>query len=103
MYNLEYLPVALNDMVDIVSYISKELGNPKAAENLSNEFAESAEGLKDFPYSNPVYFPLRPLKKEYRKLLIKNFIIFYYVDEKAKYITIARVMYAKKDYGKISD
>ncbi len=103
MYKLEYLPVALQDMVDIVRYISNELKNPIAADNIANEFVNSAETLIDFPYSNPVYHPIRPLNKEYRKLLVKNFIIFYYVDEAEKIITIARVIYAKRDYGRILD
>lgn len=101
MYKLEYLSAALGDMLDIVKYISKELKNPIAAENLANEFIESAESLTDFPYSNPIYYPIRPLKKEYRKLLVKNFIMFYYVNEPKKIVTIARVIYAKRDYGRI--
>lgn len=100
MYKLEYLPAALEDMLEIVKYISKELKNPIAAENLANEFIESAEYLIDFPYSNPIYYPIRPLKKEYRKLLVKNFIMFYYVNEPKKIVTIARVIYAKRDYGR---
>lgn len=103
MYKLEYLPVALRDMVDIARYISKELKNPIAADNMANEFVKSAEAWIDFPYSNPAYYPIRPLKKEYRKLLVKNFIMFYYVDEAEKIITITRVIYAKRDCGKILD
>ena len=103
MYKLEYLPLALHDMVDIVKYINSELKNSVAADNLANEFVKSADALIDFPYSNPVYHPIRPLKKEYRKLLVNNFIMFYYVDETEKVITIARVIYAKRDYGKILD
>ena len=103
MYKLEYLPLALHDMLDIVRYISNELKNPVAADNLANEFVKSADTLINFPYSNPVYHPIRTLKKEYRKLLVKNFIMFYYVDESGKVITIARVIYAKRDYGKILD
>lgn len=101
MYKLEYLPTALNDMVEIVKYISVELKNPIAANRLSEEFIKAAEGLTDFPYSNPVYTPMRPLKREYRKTVVENYIMFYWVDEANKIITIARVLYGKRDYGKI--
>ena len=100
MYKLEYLPTALNDMVGIVNYISAELKNPIAAKRLSEEFIKAAESLTDFPYSNPVYNPLRPLKNEYRKTVVDNYIMFYWVDETNKVITIARVIYGKRDYGK---
>lgn len=103
MYKLEYLPAALHDMVDIIRYISVELKNPDAADKLASEFVSSSDSLIEFPYKNPVYYPIRPLKKEYRKLLVKNYIMFYYVDEMNKTITISRVIYAKRDYGKILD
>ena len=101
MYKLEYLPTALNDMVEIVKYISAELKNPIAANRLSEEFIKAAEGLTDFPYSNPVYTTMRPLKREYRKTVVENYIMFYWVDEANKIITITRVLYGKRDYGKI--
>ena len=101
MYNLTYLPAALNDMVEIIRYISVELKNPIAANHLSEEFVKAAEKLTDFPYSNPVYLPMRPLKHEYRKTVVDNYIMFYWVDEANKEITIARVIYGKRDYGKI--
>ena len=101
MYKLEFLPIALNDMVEIVGYIGNTLKNPIAADNLSNEFVNAAERVSEFPYSNPVYIPLRPLNHEYRKLLVKNYIMFYWVDEENKVVTVARVIYGKRDYGRI--
>lgn len=100
MYELEYLPSAVRDMVDIVTYNGKTLDNPMAAKRLSKEFVDGAESIRDFPYSLPVYIPIRPLKREYRKIIVKNYIMFYWVSEQEKRITIARVMYAKSDYGK---
>lgn len=101
MYKLEYLPSALEDMIEIVRYISVELGNPTAAENLADKMIKSTEHLEEMPYINPVYYPIRPLSREYRKLLIKNYIMFYWVEEEPeKKVTIARVLYAKSDYGK---
>ena len=50
------------------------------------------------PYLNPVYTPIRPLGYEYRKAKIKNYLMFYKVDEQEKTITIMRVMYSKRDY-----
>lgn len=101
MYKLEYLPIALDDMLGIVKYISSELKNPIAAKNLSEEFVKTAESLTEFPYSNPCYTPIKPLKHECRKITIKNYITFYWVDETDKTVTVARVIYGKRDYGKI--
>ena len=101
MYKLEYLPLARQDMLDISRYISRELCNPEAAWKLAEEMVEAADELRDFPYSNAVYVPIRQLRYEYRKLHVKNYIMFYRVDEAARKITIARVVYARRDYEKL--
>jgi len=101
MYKLEYLPIARQDMADIVRYISHELYNPEAAEKLAVEMIKAADGLPTFPYANAAYIPIKPLKHEYRKLLIQNYIMFYWADEKEKTVTVARVIYARRDYKKL--
>ncbi len=101
MYQIEYLPIAMQDMVDIARYISHELCNPAAAEKLSQEMVEVAEKLAAFPYSNAVHVTIRPLKLEYRKLIIRNYIMFYWVDETKKRVVIARVLFARRDYEKL--
>ena len=101
MYNLEYLPAALRDMAEIAEYISKELKNPQSAVRLAEKFIEKAETLRTFPYGNQVYQPIRPLKYEYRKIIVDHYLMFYTVDEKSKTITIMRVIYARRNYEDI--
>ena len=102
MYKLEFLPAAQQDMVEIVRYISIELCNPTAAERLAKELIAAADGIQAFPYANPQYLPLRPLTYEYRKLLVRNYLLFYRVDEKNKQVTVTRVLYARRDYNRLS-
>jgi toxin ParE1/3/4 len=101
MYKLSYLPIARQDMADIVRYISHDLGNPSAAGKLAAELVEVADGIPAFPYSNAAYTPISPLKHEYRKLPVQNFIILYWVDETEKVVTVARIIYARRDYEKL--
>ena len=101
MYNVEYLLSAVQDMVEIVTYIARELNNPSAAERIAERLAEAGESLRDFPYVQPAYTPLRPLKHEYRKLLIENYMMLYWVTETEKRVTIARVVYARRNYAKL--
>ena len=99
VYDLEFLPVAQRDMSEIVRYISQELKNPNAAEILTEKLISAAESAREFPYAAPVYFPIRPVKYEYRKLIVQKYLIFYRVDEVKKKITVARVIYAKRNYS----
>lgn len=101
MYKLEYLPVARRDMIEIVRYISQELQNPTAADQLAMELIEAGDSIPKFPYANPAFIPIRPLKHEYRKLLVQNYFMFYWVDEGKKLVTVARVVYAKRDYERL--
>lgn len=85
-------------MIDIARYISRELNNPVAADRLALELIEAGDSIPAFPYANPAYIPIRPLKHEYRKLLVENYLMLYWVDEEKKRVTVARVIYAKRDY-----
>ena len=101
MYKLEYLPVAQRDMVEIVRYIGGELQNPTAAARLAMELVNAAESVLTFLYALPSYQPIRSLKREYRKILVQNFLMFYWVDEEKKLVTVARVVYAKRDISRL--
>jgi len=99
MYNLSFLPVALDDMKEIVGYIANDLSNPAAADRLADEFIDKAERLKDFPFRNPAYRAIKPLKYEYRTQAVKNYVMFYFVV--GNLITIARVVYARRNFDNL--
>lgn len=101
MYKLEYLPSAVKDMTEIVRYISQKLQNPGAASSLADEMVQAADSLCEFPYAYPMHKTIRPLKHEYRRIIVQNYLMFYWVDEEQKTVTIARVIYARRDYPKM--
>ena len=96
-YRLEILPAAVRDMVQTARYISRDLGSPEAAERLAQEITEAIDRIPSFPYANPAYAPIRPLEREYRKVRVQNYLIFYWVSETAKTTTVARVIYARRN------
>lgn len=98
MYNVEFLPIANKDITDALQYISKKLDNKIAAKNLVKEIEKAINSLDEFPYSNPLYIPIRPLKTEYRKMPVKNYILFYTVtvDESKKTVTVYRFIYSSR-------
>lgn len=101
MYKLNFLPVAKRDMVEIVQYIAQKLSNPQAAEQLAAAMIDTAEGLCTFPYANPAYLPVKPLTHSYRKVTVQNYLMFYWIDEAEKIVTVARVVYARRNYGEM--
>lgn len=103
MYKIVYLPSAMNDMIEIARYIGVKLANPDAADRLADLMVSEADKLSDMPYMFKVYNPIKPLKHEYRKLIVENYIMFYWIDESQKTVTIARVIYSGRDYNKLLD
>lgn len=99
MYEIRYLPSSRKDLTGIISYIADHLKAPKAAMELLDALDESISKLEQFPYSCKVYQPIESLENEYRILPVKNYAVFYAVNEQV--VEIHRVIYAKMDLTKI--
>jgi toxin ParE1/3/4 len=99
MYKIVYLPIAKNDLKDIVSYISNELNSPKAALNLIDALDSSVSKLQEFPLLYREYEPVKPLLEKHRIIPVKNYIVLYVVLDNV--VEIRRIIYAKKDYEKL--
>ena len=99
MYKIKYLPLALDDLKNIVKYISQTLEAPQAAENLIVKIDKELLKVADNPYRFHLYISPEKLKYEYRVLNLNNYSLFYVV-EKNK-VEIHRVIYSKRDIPQI--
>lgn len=101
MYQIEFLSVAQQDLVDIVGYISRDLSNPEAAEKLIERISKAVDSLKTFPYANAVYNPAGQLELEYRRIMMGKYVLFYSVHELDKLVVITRVVFNGQKYDKL--
>jgi plasmid stabilization system protein ParE len=101
MYEITYLPIAKQDITDIILYISERLKVPKAAMDLLDALDHSISLLREFPYAHKIYRPVRTLEEDYRMLPVKNYAVFYVVREQEKIVELHRVIYAKMDLTKL--
>jgi plasmid stabilization system protein ParE len=99
MYKVELLPFAITDLEDIVRYISETLEAPKAAAKLKEEIYTKASQLKKNPMRYRVYAPSLNLKREYRKMPVKNYSVFFVI--KNDTIEIHRVLYSRRNMSAI--
>ena len=102
-YKLEFLPAAQRDLVDIIRYIRVDLANTAAADELTEKFIDAAETAARIPYGFEAYRPIKPLKHEYRRIVVGNYLMFYRINEKEKIISIVAVVYGKREYCTIVD
>ncbi|MFT3950938.1 MAG: type II toxin-antitoxin system RelE/ParE family toxin [Oscillospiraceae bacterium] len=97
MYKLIFAPEFVRDLDSTFEYISCTLTVPGAAKKLMREIDDAIMNLREMPYMYPVCEePLDVM--EYRKLVLKNYIIIYSVDEKKKNVNLPRSFYGRRDY-----
>lgn len=99
MYKIRYLPIAQKDLQDILSYFLDNLKSPKAAMDFIDILDKSILRLKQYPYSCKLYQPQEPLEFEYRFLPVKNYLVFYIVNENI--IEIHRIVYTRMNLEKL--
>jgi addiction module RelE/StbE family toxin len=99
-YKLKITRAAAEDLDSIYKYISEELASPQSAEALMSEIEASSMQLKDFPDKCEYSRNERLRSSGYRRLVIKNYIGLYLVDEEKQEVVIARFFYGAMDYGK---
>jgi len=95
MYKIHYLPLALDDLKDIVKYITYELESPRAAERLISKIDNEVKKIADNPYRCHIFSTPEDLKHEYRVLHIDHYSLFYVVEHKK--IEIYRVIHIRRD------
>lgn len=99
MNRLQYSPEALNDLDEIWTYIFKELKNPIAAQNTVDGVMDAIEKLKDFSEIGVPLSSVTEIESDYRFLVCKNYLIFYYVN--GEEVRVVRILYGGRDYLRI--
>ena len=101
MYTLVITNIAEEDILDTVSYIANVLKAPAAANNLLDEIERHEEILENTPNIYPSvpdeYLAQRGLKFT----RIKNYLLFYTINEDEKIVTVIRFLYARRDWKNI--
>ena len=85
-------------MLDIYEYIAVELKEKEIAFNL---LLGSIILIDNLTFSPKMFATIRcydKSKREYRKIVYKNYIILYIVDDSKKEVIICHMFYSKRNY-----
>ena len=99
MNNLHLSKEAQNDLIEIKTYITKELENPDAALATVSRITTKIHILKNQAYVGTPLSSVTETYSDYRFLVCGNYLVFYRVYEKEVYID--RVLYGRRDYMRI--
>ena len=98
MYSLVPSQLFDKDIDSVYHYIKENLEAPKAAENLMKELKEKLIYLKDNPFTRSYVQDKFLANIGFRSLEVKNFTVFYIVDQKRNKINLIRFLYNKRDW-----
>ena len=89
------------DIAEILGYIAGTLGNLPAAALFADELASKYESLSENPYMYEQSRDLLLKSRGYRRVVIKNYVMLYLVDQAAREVHIVRVIYGGRDYAEL--
>ena len=96
-YYVKFTNSAEEELIEIYEYISFIL----KSEITANKFVENVENkilrLSIFPYSCMEIIS-KPQNIQYRKLIVKNYVILYKINEENKRVDIVHIYYSRRDY-----
>lgn len=90
-YRVEYIELAMDDVSDIKSYLSRFY--PKTPERFLTTLKRAVENLCENPYMYAEYAD----NPAYRKMPVLDYLVFYKVLEQKAVVEIHRVLYGMRD------
>jgi len=96
-YKVHITKYAYTQMAEIKQYIADELQAPMAAKNLLLAIKSTALSLAVMPARHPLMQEEKWRSQGLRKIVVKNFLIYYWVDEERKEVHIVAVVYGRRD------
>jgi len=98
MFELEFSEKVNSDIVSTLKYISTVLEAPKAAENHYKELLITYEKLKKNPHRRALVQNKYLASKGIRSINVKNYVMFYKINEDANTILLYRFLYCRRDW-----
>ena len=96
-YEVRVTRQALEQMKEIVHYISNDLMAPDAADNLLDKMKAEFTKLSSFPKKHAL-IDEEPWRTEgVREIVVKNFLIYYWVDDENNRVQVTAVIYSRRD------
>ena len=100
-YNVMIEPEAQKDLFAIVDYISQILHEPVVAANIYRKIKEQISLLSDMPKRHKV-IDIDPYRSiGVRTLLVRNYTVYYIVDDDKRTVHIIRVLYNRREWQDI--
>ncbi len=96
-YQLNYLPLFEQDLLEILQYISTDLANPEAAHEFLDKLEQSILKRLDNPLAFEKYPSSRNRKHPYYRIYVDNYTAFYVVIDDV--VEMRRLLYSSRNHS----
>ena len=97
-YKVVFEPRAVNDLKEIVKYISYTLKEPEIAKRIYNSIKKHLLSLESMPYRHNLLDDELFQNMEIRKIPVENYTAFYFVNGKSKSVHIFRILHNRREW-----
>ncbi len=99
-WEIEFTDQAKRDLRDIIDYITFELREPQIAVNTARQITNEILSLNQMPMRYRLYDEEPWQSRGLRYFSVKNYLVFYYPDEKRNTVFVVRVIYGGRDISR---
>jgi plasmid stabilization system protein ParE len=96
-YEVKVTRQAHGQMREIALYIANECCAPEAAQNLLDKLEKSINDLAEMPSRHSLVDEEPWRSAGVRRVIVKHFLIYFWVDEENKKVQVTGVIYEKRD------
>ncbi len=96
-YKIIYTEESEQDLVNVYSYIARNLLVPETAKNQINRIMNAIKGLDELPLRHKPYQDEPWHSEGLRVLPVDSYLVFYIVIEEEKTVAIIRIMYGGRN------
>ncbi len=98
LFEVEVTDECIEEMTEIYEYISNNLKEDNAAKQLMTEVTYRVLDLANAPELYMKIGKVDRLKREYHRMVVKNYVILYTIDFKKRKVYISRMIYGRRNY-----
>ncbi len=97
-YSIKLADQFLDEFEEICDYISNKLKNIDASNRLREKVIYNVLLLENSPKMCPEIGKIDRTERQYRRIIVNNYVILYTIDELEKMIYIAHIYYSGRNY-----
>ena len=99
-FEVEFTEQYIEELNEIYEYISNKLKENNIAKKLLKEVNQKVLNLETMPEKYMKIGKTDKLKRNYHRMVVKNYVVLYTVDHKNRKVYVSSIVYGGKDYLK---